>query len=89
MLGLIIWGTSSREKLMGTGDFHCPQCQAQRPFNHHKIQRYFTLYFIPLFPVGTIAEYVDCIGCRGQFQMQVLQMQAPGGWGGGQGYGGR
>lgn len=87
MLGLIIWGTSSREKLMGTGEFHCPQCRAQRPFQHQKIQRYFTLYFIPLFPVGTIAEYISCVGCHGQFQMQILQMQAPSGWGGGQGYG--
>jgi hypothetical protein len=77
MLALIIWGTRSSEKVVGEGQFSCPQCRNHVPFTHKKLQRYFTLYFIPLFPIGTIAEFVECVYCRGNFQMQVLQMQGP------------
>jgi len=84
MLALIIWGSTSRDKVLGQGMFGCPNCRQTTPFTHKKVQRYFTLYFIPLFPIGTIAEFVECGQCGGNFQASVLQQipQLPqqGGW---------
>lgn len=81
---MIIWGSTSKEKVLGQGQFACPGCRNHTPFAHKKLERYFTLYFIPLFPIRTLAEYVECGFCRGKFQPQVLAYSLPpqGGWGG-------
>ena len=77
MLGLIIWGTRGQENVAGQGQFWCPGCSQSVPYVHKKIQRYFTLYFIPLFPTSTVAEFIECQYCRGKFQLGVLQMGMP------------
>ncbi len=76
MLLLIIWGSRGVVKTAGQGHFHCPRCQQTTPYQHKKVQRYFTLYFIPLFPIATSAEYVECAHCIGRFQLSVLQLPA-------------
>jgi hypothetical protein len=73
---MIIWGSTGRTTVAGQGDFHCPQCQHRAPYTHYLIQRYFTLYFIPLFPTNTVAEYVQCQGCGGNFDPRVLHLSA-------------
>lgn len=55
---MIILGSRERDKLVGTGQFQCPHCGTLRPYEHHRIDNYFALYFIPLFKVSTLAEYV-------------------------------
>jgi len=74
---MIIYGTRGRESLIGTGQFFCPQCQAEQSFGHKRISRYFALYFIPLFPIATLGEYIECGGCRGEFSMEVLNYRPP------------
>src|SRR6185503_8857843 len=60
--------TSTRQK----GVFHCPRCGPERPFAHKVVQRYFTLYFIPLIPMGKAGEYVECTQCSGTFGVEAL-----------------
>jgi hypothetical protein len=69
---MIIYGTSGREIPVGEGQFHCPRCLAPQHFRHTRIARYFTLYFIPLFPISNHGEYVECSGCGGQFRPDVV-----------------
>jgi hypothetical protein len=73
---MIIYGTRGRESLIGSGQFFCPQCQSQQSFGHKRISRYFALYFIPLFPISTVGEYIECGTCRGEFSMEVLNISA-------------
>ena len=73
---MIIWGTRGRETLVGSGQFFCPQCQCEQSFGHKRISRYFALYFIPLFPIATLGEYIECGACRGEFSMEVLNYSA-------------
>ena len=73
---MIIWGSTGRDKVVARGEFHCPQCRFEAGFEHHKAQRYFTLYFIPLFPLETLGEYVQCVHCGGQYDMRVLELTA-------------
>jgi hypothetical protein len=71
---MIIWGTEARDKQITTGVFHCPACHASSAYSHQRVAQYFTLYFIPLFPTSTLAEYVRCMRCSSEFQPVVLSM---------------
>jgi hypothetical protein len=69
---MIIYGYKHREIQLGTGHFHCFKCEVQRPYRHKKIVRYFTLFFIPLFPLGTLSEYVECQVCGRTYTADIL-----------------
>jgi hypothetical protein len=71
---MIIWGSKAREKEIGDGQFFCPRCHAETMYTHVEINRYFTLYFIPLFRTQFLADYVQCHNCHGQFDSRVLTM---------------
>ena len=44
-----------------------------RAYKHKKVTRFFTLYFIPLIPLGRLGDYVECQTCRGTFVSRVLE----------------
>ena len=67
---MIIYGYKNREIELSSGSFHCSNCGARRLYKHKKIVRYFTLFFIPLFPLGKLSEYVECQVCRRTYQYQ-------------------
>jgi hypothetical protein len=71
---MIIWGSTGREKAIGTTQFYCPKCRAPAWGTQVRASRYFTLYFIPLFPTSTLGEYVRCEHCRGEFNNSVLSL---------------
>ncbi len=73
---MIIFGTRVRHKVIGEGQFFCPRCQAQRAYQHKRASRYFALYFIPIFPMGQLGEYVECQTCGTTFEPAVLTMKA-------------
>ena len=70
----ILFGTKAREKDVGSGQFYCPRCRTNRRYTHRRASRYFTLYFIPLIPMGKLGEYVECGECGGRFDPQVLDI---------------
>jgi len=76
MLALIIFGRKSITGSKGRGEFTCPKCQSKQPYDHKHVRRWFTLYFIPVFPVATVGEYVECGGCQGTFKPIVLEARA-------------
>jgi hypothetical protein len=69
---MIIWGSTGKEKTIASTQIYCPQCRNHAPASHVRVSRYFTLYFIPLFPTETLGEYVRCQQCQGQFNTNVL-----------------
>ena len=71
---MIIWGSTSKEKTVATTPFYCPRCRSESSGEHVRVSRYFTLYFIPLFPTSTLGEYVRCEDCEGEFAMSVLDL---------------
>jgi hypothetical protein len=70
---MIIWGSKAQQRRIGTGTFFCPQCAAQAPYTQMRVARYFTLYFIPLFPTATLGQYVQCGRCGTQASEAVLR----------------
>jgi uncharacterized OB-fold protein len=73
----IIFGTRVRHSVIGEGQFFCPKCQAKRAYKHKRASRYFTLYFVPLIPMGKLGEFVECQTCGIAFETAVLQLKAP------------
>ena len=74
---MIIWGSMGREIKVAHGLFHCPQCNSDQHYEHMRVSRYFTLYFIPLFPTETLGEFVRCLACQQTFKPEVLDYEPP------------
>jgi len=70
---MIIYGTTHIKSTVSTGDFNCPQCQAPAPYALKKATQFFTLYFIPLIPLGSRGKFVECKQCKGTFTEEILQ----------------
>lgn len=76
---MIVFGAKDVPRDDGGGRFVCPTCGPQA-YRLKKNRRYFTLYFVPLFPVGKEGgEYVECQGCKTAWTVDVLH-QPEDGW---------
>lgn len=69
---MIIFGTRGVRFTMSEGEFNCPQCASNQRYKHKKVTQFFTLYFIPIIPLGRKGDYVECQSCRGTFVSRVL-----------------
>lgn len=70
---ILIWGLRARAKALSTGEFFCSHCGTDRSYVLQQIRRWFTLFFIPLFPVGKpLGEQVKCSTCGTRFSPDVL-----------------
>jgi tellurite resistance protein len=69
---MIIYGSRGITRTRAKGVFHCPQCTTKVNYKHKRVTRWFTLYFIPTFPTGTAAEYVECQKCQGTFDVGAI-----------------
>lgn len=73
----ILFGAKTRFKTLSTGQFYCPQCRARQTYALRLARDYFTLYFIPIFPIKTHGEVVTCQTCGTNFQKEVLAALEP------------
>jgi hypothetical protein len=70
---ILIWGFRNRAKKTGSGEFFCTRCGADRSYVLQAVRRWFTFFFIPLFPVGkALDEHVRCTTCGTAFRPEVL-----------------
>lgn len=76
MIAIIIFGTRGIRSTIKEGNFICPQCADHRNYKHKKVTQFFTLYFIPLIPLGNKGEYVECLSCRNTYVTRVLELSA-------------
>lgn len=72
---MIIFGTGNRSKTVDMGQFYCPHCETNRTYERKKAKRYFTLYFIPIIPIGDIGEFVECQTCHITYEPKVLTIE--------------
>ena len=72
---MIIFGTRGVNSTMESGVFNCPQCESEQDYDFKKVTRFFTLYFIPLIPMGKIGEFVECQNCKSTFVPNVLDYE--------------
>lgn len=69
---MIIWGSRGLELKGPSGRFFCPDCNDERDYRRRKVQRFFTLYFIPLIPLEVVHESVGCLTCKQHFTLAAL-----------------
>ncbi len=69
---MIIFGTRGVTMTKDTGQFHCPTCGDGSNYKHKNVRRFFTLYFIPVIPLDSLGEYVECQHCQGTYQHEIL-----------------
>jgi len=60
---LILYGVRQRSKPIGQLTYVCPKCQQNCAHVVAKTRYIFTLFFIPLFPVGSSYSAI-CTNCR-------------------------
>lgn len=73
---MIIFGTRGVKSTSDNGTFNCPQCETNRDYRLRKVTKFFTLFFIPLIPLGKKGEYVECSSCKGTFIPNVLNYKS-------------
>ena len=74
---MIIFGTSNKSKTTGSGQFYCPNCKTTRAYERKQAKRYFSLYFIPLIPMGDLGEFVECQTCHLTYRPDILTVKPP------------
>lgn len=74
---MIIFGTRGRVSVVERGQFLCPNCGQDRGYQRKHAKRWFTLYFIPIFPVKDLGQFIECELCKGTFKVEVLALRLP------------
>src|SRR6185295_3634084 len=74
---MIIWGSRGRTSVVQEGQFFCPRCRSNQPYKLKRVQRWFTLYFIPIIPMGVLGEYAECGQCLTTWKTEVLTAAPP------------
>lgn len=64
---MIILGLTSRSQHVATLPMVCPRCQHPAAHRLHRVQRRFTLFFVPLLTVSTRYQ-LDCTSCGAQYR---------------------
>jgi Tellurite resistance protein TerB len=70
---MIIFGWRVRFATRGNGVFFCPNCGGDRQYLLQQGRRWFTLFFIPMIPLGHVGEeFVHCTSCNRDFTVRAL-----------------
>lgn len=69
---MIIFGRRNMTSVESRGTFHCPRCGPDKSYSKIRVNRWFTLYFIPVIPLGTAGSYYQCNTCAGTYDASVL-----------------
>jgi tellurite resistance protein len=68
----LVWGFKGRAAETAVGRFYCPDCGDHRDYRKMKVKRWFTLYWIPLFPTKDLGDHVECKTCKATYNEAVL-----------------
>lgn len=68
----IIFGTKNVGKVLKTGTFHCSRCNAERTYELKNYRKYFSLFFLPVIPLGDIEDSLDCTFCKTSYVPQSV-----------------
>jgi hypothetical protein len=71
---LIIFGLRVFYRTIAQGTFHCRRCGGDRQYRHRAGRRWFTLFFLPVIPLNSVGEHVQCTTCRTRYVTDVLSL---------------
>jgi len=71
---MIIFGISTKQKLKPAGQHSCPACNQHASFGRIVTARRFSLFFIPIIPLGSSdTGRVVCQNCGSEFAASMIQ----------------
>ena len=69
----ILFGTKGRAIETDSGQFHCPNCNIKEEYGKKYVQDWFTLFFIPIFPIsGKKNDHIECKECQSIYHLDVI-----------------
>ena len=70
----ILFGTKGRAIETDSGQFHCPNCNIKEEYGKKYVQDWFTLFFIPIFPIsGKKNDHIECRKCESIYHTDVIE----------------
>lgn len=71
MLGFIIFGWPTKQKHIGaTSPGYCDHCANHALFHLHKTRMWFSLFWVPLFPLGRANYFLSCEICGAGIELE-------------------
>lgn len=74
---MVIFGWRSRQFVVSEGNFDCPVCGNATQFNQLSSRTWFTLFFVPVFPVSQSRDAILCRHCQSVMPMAAFSDQTP------------
>ena len=69
----ILFGTKGRAIETDNGEFNCPNCNIKQEYGKKYVQDWFTLFFIPIFPIsGKKNDHIECKKCESIYHLDVI-----------------
>lgn len=73
-----IFGVGPKTKVVESNQFTCPVCRTHSRYELRQRRQYFSLFFIPLFPVSKQQNAtVKCLHCGTEMPSMVLNHAKP------------
>ena len=67
---IILFGSKTMYKNMGTvGSYYCERCHNTSEWQFMQHRTWFTLFFIPVFPISGKHEYLQCPICSQAYRV--------------------
>ena len=66
----VFWGEAYTYKTCGTKSLKCTICDQSKDCHHRLINGWFNALFIPIYPYGAIAEYLECPECYNTYPIE-------------------
>lgn len=71
---MIIFGARGVTYTHARGTFYCPGCDREGvEYKHQRTRRFVTLYYLPVIPLRSLGEYIECQVCQNTYQLGVLK----------------
>jgi hypothetical protein len=69
----ILFGTKGRAIETDNGEFNYPNCNIKQEYGKKYVQDWFTLFFIPIFPIKWKKnDHIECKKCESIYHVNVI-----------------
>ncbi len=73
---IVVWGTRVTNKVISSGQFHCPRCMQQCAYKLRRPKKWGSIFWIPIVPLQEFAPYVECAACNATYPVEALRHDA-------------
>jgi len=73
---IVVWGTRVTNKVISSGQFHCPRCTQQCAYKLRRPKKWGSIFWIPIVPLQEFEPYVECAACNATYPAEALRRDA-------------